>query len=163
MTVPTMPLVNTNAQQYTLPTRSNTMTASHAHSRSSPAGLEQKYIPFSNTPENNKYAQTPTQKYYSPTTPLGAAAHSPLNLDHIRPRANSGMTDDAMGGTSLFTDATESAPTNCNFLAPWPTYAFDWCKWTVHGGTGAGKMAVGSYLESPHNFVSANRESFRHH
>jgi len=151
-TVPTMPHINTNAQQYTLPTRSNTMTASHSHSRSSPAGMEQKYIPFSNTPENSKYAQTPTQKYYGPTTPSSAIAQSPLNLEHIRPRANSGMGDDSMGGMT-FADA-ESIATNCNFVAPWPTYAFDWCNWPVHGGTGAGKMAVGSYLESPHNFVS---------
>lgn len=45
------------------------------------------------------------------------------------------------------------APTNSNYLAPFATYAYDWCKWPVMGGSGAGKMAVGSYLEDPHNFI----------
>ena len=44
-------------------------------------------------------------------------------------------------------------PTNSNYLAPFPTYAYDWCKWPVMGGSGAGKMAVASYLEDPHNFI----------
>lgn len=39
-----VPQMNTNASQYSLPTRSNTMH-SHSHSRSSPAGLDQqKYV-----------------------------------------------------------------------------------------------------------------------
>jgi WD repeat-containing protein 68 len=44
-TAPTaVPQINTNASQYSLPTRSNTMH-SHSHSRSSPAGLDQqKYV-----------------------------------------------------------------------------------------------------------------------
>lgn len=41
-----VPQMNTNASQYSLPTRSNTMH-SHSHSRSSPAGLDQsKYVDF---------------------------------------------------------------------------------------------------------------------
>jgi WD repeat-containing protein 68 len=155
-----VPQINTNAQQYTLPTRSNTMSqqqqhpSSHAYSRSSPAGLgpDQKYIPFSNTPENSKYtAGTPVQKYYS-STPLGTASNSPLGLADIRPRANSSMNDNPMEGGTMFTDH-ERAPSNSNYFTPWPAYAFDWCKWNVHGGNSAGKMAVGSYLEDTHNFV----------
>jgi len=154
-----VPQINTNAQQYTLPTRSNTMNqqqhpSSHTYSRSSPAGMgpDQKYIPFSNTPENSKYAAgTPVQKYYS-STPLGTASNSPLGLADIRPRANSSMNDDPMGGGTLFAD-NERAPSNSNYFTPWPAYAFDWCKWNVHGGNSAGKMAVGSYLEDTHNFV----------
>lgn len=39
-----VPQINTNASQYSLPTRSNTMHA-HSHSRSSPSGMEQqKYV-----------------------------------------------------------------------------------------------------------------------
>ena len=159
-TVPTMPQINTNAQQYTLPTRSNTMnqpqhSSSHTYSRSSPAGLgpEQKYIPFSNTPENPKYAgSTPAQKYF-PTTPSGASSNSPLGLADIRPRANSSMNDEGMGAGNFFND-NDRVPSNSNYLAPWSVYAFDWCKWPVHGGNSAGKMAIGSYLEDTHNFVS---------
>ncbi|KAL1611807.1 hypothetical protein SLS60_000027 [Paraconiothyrium brasiliense] len=159
-TVPTIPQINTNAQQYTLPTRSNTMnqphnTSSHTYSRSSPAGLgpDQKYIPFSNTPpEPSKYAAgTPAQKYY-PSTPSGAASNSPLGLADIRPRANSNMADEPTGAGTLFVE-NDRQPSNSSYLAPWPTYAFDWCKWNVHGGNGAGKMAVGSYLEDTHNFI----------
>ncbi|KAJ9643910.1 hypothetical protein H2199_003776 [Coniosporium tulheliwenetii] len=151
--VPTIPHINTNAQQYTLPTRSNTMSTSHNYSRSSPAGLEQKYIPFSNTPENAKYTPTPQQqsKYYNPQIPSGPASQSPLGLADIRPRANSSMADETPG-TPILGDSDRQQK-NCNYLAPWAVYAFDWCKWPVHGGNSAGKIAVGSYLEDPHNFI----------
>lgn len=158
----TVPQINSNAQQYTLPTRSSTMnqqhSSSHNYSRSSPAGLnpnpDQKYIPFSHTPDTQKYQTgTSAQKYY-PTTPSGAASHSPLGLADIRPRANSTMNDDGMGGGASYFNDSERAPSNSNYLAPWPVYAFDWCKWNVHGGNSAGKIAVGSYLEDTHNFVS---------
>jgi WD repeat-containing protein 68 len=157
-----MPQINTNAQQYTLPTRSNTMnqsqhSSSHAYSRSSPAGLgpEQKYIPFSHTPENPKYAAgTPAQKYY-PSTPSGPASNSPLGLADIRPRANSSMNDEGGMGAATFFNDSDRVPTNSNYLAPWGVYAYDWCKWNVHGGNSAGKMALGSYLEDTHNFVCA--------
>lgn len=150
-TVPTIPQGNQSTQQqYTLPTRSNTMNTSHNYSRSSPAGLEQKYVPFSNTPENAKYGAAPSQKYYNPQTPIGAS-HSPLALADIRPRGNS-TADDTMTGGALIPDY-DKTPSNSNYLAPWATYAFDWCKWPVHGGNSAGKMAVGSYLEDAHNFV----------
>ncbi|KAF2840499.1 WD40 repeat-like protein [Patellaria atrata CBS 101060] len=155
-TVPTMPHINTNAQQYTLPTRSNTLTTSHSYSRSSPAGMEQKYIPFSQTPDSSQYqSSTPKQPYsnqYSPQTPSGATSKSPLGLADIRPRANSHMEDDKLSGITLFGEG-ENVPTNSNYLAPWAAYAFDWCKWPIHGGSSAGKIAIGSYLEDPHNFI----------
>jgi WD repeat-containing protein 68 len=62
------------------------------------------------------------------------------------------MDDQAMAGT-LFGDLMDSVPTNSNYLAPWPVFAFDWCKYPVPHGNSAGKIAVGSYLEDPHNFV----------
>jgi WD repeat-containing protein 68 len=160
-----MPQIQANAQQYTLPTRSNTMSqqqqhsSSHAYSRSSPAGMgpDQKYIPFSNTPDNPKYtAGTPAQKYY-PTTPSGAASQSPLGLADIRPRANSNMNDDGTSNAPMFFNEADRLPSNSNYLAPWPVYAFDWCKWNVPGGNSAGKIAIGSYLEDTHNFVGGCR------
>jgi WD repeat-containing protein 68 len=165
--VPTQAQIPSNAQQYTLPTRSNTIHqsqpsphSSHSYSRSSPAGMgpeqkyDQKYIPFSNTPEQSKYApNTPAQKYY-PSTPSGAASHSPLGLADIRPRANSSMDQEGgMGhGNAMMTEHNK-VPSNSNYLAPWSIYAYDWCKWNVPGGNSAGKMAVGSYLEDNHNFI----------
>ncbi|KAH4235315.1 hypothetical protein HBI55_087000 [Parastagonospora nodorum] len=161
--VPTQNQIPSNAQQYTLPTRSNTIHqsqpsphSSHGYSRSSPAGLgpDQKYIPFSNTPEQSKYApNTPSQKYY-PSTPSGAASHSPLGLADIRPRANSTMDQEGqMGHGNAMTTEQGKVATNSNYLAPWSIYAYDWCKWAVPGGNSAGKMAVGSYLEDNHNFI----------
>jgi len=63
------------------------------------------------------------------------------------------MQDEAMGGSNFYND-NDRTPGNSNYLGPWPVYAFDWCKWPVHGNNSAGKMAVGSYLEDTHNFVS---------
>jgi WD repeat-containing protein 68 len=51
----------------------------------------------------------------------------------------------------------ELLPTNSNYVAPWAVFAFDWCKYPTLGGNSAGKMAIGSYLEDPHNFVSLTK------
>jgi len=133
-----------NNAQYQLPTRSNTVhqsQPSHSYSRSSPtAGMaEQKYIPYSNTPEQ--------KRYYS--------SNSPLGLADIRPRANSTMEQEGgiSHGNAMIAEQNKTA-SNSNYLAPWSIYAYDWCKWAVPGGSSAGKMAVGSYLEDNHNFVS---------
>lgn len=156
--VPTIPQINTNAQQYTLPTRSNTMSqgAQHGYSRSDSSGMDQRYIPFSGGSDKApQYPPTPNQKIYnySPQTPGGHVAQSPLVLEHIRPRTNSNLDDPA--AAHPWNDA-DKQPTNSNYLAPWPVFAYDWCKWPVvgHGNNSAGRMAVGSYLEDPHNFVS---------
>ncbi|KAI5369560.1 Putative WD repeat-containing protein DCAF7 [Septoria linicola] len=156
-TIPTMqsPPLQNNASQYSQPpSRSNTL---HSHSRSSPSvgtlDGPSKYIPFNQTP-----AQTPTTsnpKAYNLSnaqTPQSGAgpSHSPLNLTDIRSRAISDANEGPQG-TAFFSYSDQ--PTNSNYLAPFPTYAFDWCKWPVQGGSGAGKIAVGSYLEDPHNFI----------
>jgi len=161
-TAPTVPTQNivSNANSYTLPTRSNTISqsqhSSHTYSRSSPAGMgpDQKYIPFSNTPEQPKYtATTPSQKYY-PSTPTANASQSPLGLADIRPRANSSMDPEGgLGPPNTFISEQNKTPSNSNYLAPWSIYAYDWCKWNVPGGNSAGKMAVGSYIEDNHNFI----------
>jgi DDB1- and CUL4-associated factor 7 len=149
-TVPTMQ-IQTNAQQYTqTPSRSSTL---HSHSRSSPTGMDgsQKYIPFNQTPSQTPITSNPKAYNLSHTQTPAGPSHSPLNLTDIRSRAISDANDGAAGTTSLF--SYSDAPTNSNYLAPFPTYAYDWCKWPVMGGGGAGKMAVGSYLEDPHNFI----------
>ena len=148
-TVPVLPPISTqsHAQAFSSPSRSSTAGHSHSYSRSSPAA------PFVNTPEDSKFASPPSHKY-TPQTPHGAS-YSPLGLADIRPRADSGHSD---GPTSAnpYSEQYSTVPTNCNYLAPWAVYAFDWCKWPVQQqglGDGAGKMAIGSYLEDGHNFV----------
>ncbi|KAI9703409.1 MAG: hypothetical protein M1820_005881 [Bogoriella megaspora] len=156
VTVPTMPQlnVNTNTQNTSNLSRSTTVSA-HGYSRSSPAGLEQKYQPMSAmTPDtsSSKYPQTPGQRYY-PQTPSGAASNSPLGLADIRPQIAASLGEDALGLGQAPKEDFDRPPANSNYLAPWPVYAFDWCKWNIHGGTSGGKMAVGSYLEDQHNFI----------
>ncbi|KAH0325045.1 WD40 repeat-like protein, partial [Aureobasidium melanogenum] len=138
-TVPTMPPpINTNQQQYT--PRPPTLNPQHSHSRSSPAGLDQKYIAFSTTPT----------KAYNSVTP--SSSHSPLGLADIRPRTNSDLLN-RQGTQSAAVYDYGPSQTNCSYMAPWAAYSFDWCKWPVPNGNSCGKMAIGSYLEDPHNFI----------
>lgn len=151
-TVPTLPQIH-DSQQFSTPSRMNTNNHSHAYSHSSPAGLDQqKYVPYANTPESSKYASPTNMRYTSSQTPQIGASYSPLGLADIRPRADSGLSD---GPQSANPYANEGFPTNSNYLAPWPIYAFDWCKWPMQSNSrdAAGKMAIGSYVEDGHNFV----------
>ncbi|KAI4250136.1 MAG: hypothetical protein L6R40_000308 [Gallowayella cf. fulva] len=153
-TVPTLPQLSTQHQQYASSSRSSTASHSHSYSRSSPAGFDQqKYLPYINTPESSKFPATPDNKYSS-HTPHGSSAYSPLGLADIRP--DSGMVDGPLSTNPYSSDTNSSIATNSNYIAPWPVYAFDWCKWPVQSqGTGepAGKMAIGSYVEDGHNFI----------
>lgn len=157
-TVPTLPQLSSQSQQYNPPSRAVSINHTHNYSRSSPSGFDQpKYIPFTNTPENSKYASPNSSKYMLSQTPQGGASNSPLGLADIRPRAGSGMSDSPASANPYSYDGHSSVPSNSNYLAPWALYAFDWCKWPIqqnNGGSGAGKVAVGSYLEDGHNFVS---------
>jgi WD repeat-containing protein 68 len=146
--VPLLPPISTQSQQYSTPSRGSTANNSHSYSRSSPAA---GYV---NTPETSGFPSPPAHKYMPSHTPQNTS-YSPLGLADIRPRADSGLSDGQ--GHSHSQEAVSDVPTNCNYLAPWAVYAFDWCKWPVqHQGLGdaAGKMALGSYLEDGHNFVS---------
>lgn len=136
------------------------LSMSHSYSRSSPAA---------------GYDGSSNYHAYTPTTPSGASSshlmspidparynapgsqrtisNTPLGLADIRPRADSSMSDGP--GASMGYDANSAQPGTSNYLAPWAIYAFDWCKWPAQGN-GAGKLAVGSYLEDGHNFVRLN-------
>ena len=156
--VPILPQISTQPQSYQTPSTATTVSHAHSYSRSSPAGLDQqKYVPFVNTPEESKFASPTTQRYAASQTPQGGSSYSPLGLADIRPRADSGMSDGPPSANPYSPENHYSSPTNCNYLAPWAIYAFDWCKWPAQQnglGDSAGKMAIGSYLEDGHNFVS---------
>ena len=112
----------------------------------------QKYIPFNQTPTQTPSSSNPKAFNLSNIQTPAGPSHSPLNLTDIRSRAISDANDGASGTTTLL--SYSDAPTNSNYLAPFATYAYDWCKWPVmNSNAGAGKMAVGSYLEDPHNFI----------
>lgn len=133
------------------------MNMTHNYSRSSPAA---NY----DAPQTAYHAYTPTtpggsgSQFGSPSDMLKYGApgsqrnisNTPLGLADIRPRADSSMSD-SPGASGI--DMSNSQPGPSNYMAPWAIYAFDWCKWRPQNN-GAGKIAVGSYLEDGHNFVS---------
>ncbi|KAB8337067.1 hypothetical protein FH972_021371 [Carpinus fangiana] len=124
----------------------------HSYSRSSPSvAADQKYIPFSHTPDTPKYPTSGSSRY-PPQTPTGAPSHSPLALADIRPRPelHLGEISSPSSNLNLGGDITQ---TSSSYVAPWPIYAYDWCNWPLSGQSGAGKMAICSYLEDPHNFI----------
>ncbi|KAF7503201.1 hypothetical protein GJ744_004234, partial [Endocarpon pusillum] len=151
--IPTLPQLSTQMQQSSQAPRPVALNHTHSYSRSSPAGMDQqKYKPFTNAPESNKFgSQTPT---YASQMSQGAASYSPLGLADIRPRADTGYSDGPMSPT-VFADAdAPQYPTNSNYLTPWPIYAVDWCKWpSKQNSMQAGKIALGSYLEDNHNYI----------
>jgi len=151
--LPTLPHLSTHMQQPPLSARPMALNSAHSYSKSSPGGMDQpKYKAFTNTPEGAKYASPTTG--YVPQSPLGPSSYSPLGLADIRPRANTGLSDTLFSPSAMpDTDALQY-PTNSNYLAPWPIYAVDWCKWPTRSNGGAGKIAIGSYLEDNHNYVS---------
>ncbi|KAK5992974.1 putative WD repeat-containing protein C17D11.08 [Cladobotryum mycophilum] len=136
------------------------LSLSHTYSRSSPAAN------YDAPPSSSSYhAYTPTTPGSSSSqfmSPQDAAtrysapgsqrnlSNTPLGLADIRPRADSSMSDGTPG--TLGYELANTQPGPSNYLAPWPVYAFDWCKWTPRGNS-AGKVAVGSYLEDGHNFI----------
>ena len=82
--------------------------------------------------------------------------YSPLALNDVRSFDETVTTDATSAGP--YVDGYSTVPTRSNYLAPWPVYAFDWCKWPIQNqqiGDSAGKMAIGSYVEDGHNFVGA--------
>jgi DDB1- and CUL4-associated factor 7 len=93
----------------------------------------------------------PSESKYAASTQR-TVSNTPLGLADIRPRADSSMSD-GVPGTMAY-ELANMQPTLSNYLAPWALFAFDWCKWQP-GGNSAGKVAIGSYLEDGHNFVSA--------
>lgn len=149
--VPTTSQISSQ-DQYSLPSRSSAMGSSHNYTRSSPAGFDgQGYPSFgATTPGGSEQYTSPAAQKYTPQTAQRKVSNTPLGLADIRPRADSSLAD---GMNPYSYDGANVVPTNSNYLAPWAIYAFDWCKWPAQNSDG-GKVAVGSYLEDGHNFVS---------
>jgi WD repeat-containing protein 68 len=108
-----------------------------------------KYKPFSNTPE--KYT---TPNSYGPQTPQGPPSYSPLGLADIRTRTEQHFADPLFSPTTATESDVQHYPTTCGYVAPWPIYALDWCKWPPRPNTAsAGKVAIGSYSEDGPNWL----------
>lgn len=150
--IPTLPQISTQLQHGPHSSRPVTMNQSHSYSRSSPTSLEQvKYKAFTHTPESAKYDSS--GRIPIPQTPQ-SSSYSPLGLADIRPRADTGLSDDMTSPGYYSGGVTQQYPTNSNYVAPWPIYASDWCKWPSRTQEShAGKIAIGSYLEDNHNYV----------
>ncbi|KHN95440.1 WD domain containing protein [Metarhizium album ARSEF 1941] len=110
----------------------------HAYTPTTPSGPASQLM---SPADADKYSAPGSQRNFSNT---------PLGLADIRPRADSSMSDGVPGATGQDISSTQPGPSN--YMAPWAVYAFDWCKWPPLAN-GAGKLAVGSYLEDGHNFI----------
>ena len=151
--LPTLPQITTQMQQPQPPqsARPMTLNQTHSYSRSSPGLMEQtRYKPFSNTPE--KY-NTPNS--YGPQTPSGPPSYSPLGLSDIRSRGDALFSEPLLSPTTqVDSNDVMQYPTNSSYVAPWPIYALDWCKWPPRTNTNsAGKVAIGSYSEDGPNWL----------
>jgi len=164
-TAPTLSSMQQHHQQqqdYQTPSKPNTLNLSHNYSRSSPAAPydgASSYVPYTPTTPGGggggagtTQFMSPTDNKYNPSNPQQRnISNTPLGLADIRPRADSNLSD-GLPGTPSYEFANAQARTS-SYMAPWASYAFDWCKWQPQGN-GAGKVAIGSYLEDGHNFVS---------
>lgn len=147
--IPTLP--QSTPQQ---PSHRTSMINSHGHSRSSPAGFDQSPMYKQHgASEASKYPASPGA-VYPPHTPQGSK-YSPLGLADIRPPGDHLLGESLMSPGSLPYNGDTQIPTNSNYVAPWPIYAADWCKWPISGSSSSfgGKIALGSYLEDNHNYV----------
>ncbi|EQK98052.1 WD domain containing protein [Ophiocordyceps sinensis CO18] len=130
---------------------------SHSYSRSSPTvGYDvlhssyHAYTPTTPTGSSSQFISPADASNYGAPGSQRNFSNAPLGLADIRPRADSSMSD-SVAGTAAY-DLANAQPGPSNYLAPWAVYALGWCKWPPQG-TGAGKLAVGSYLEDGHNFI----------
>lgn len=146
---------------YQSPAKPTNLAVSTGGYRSSPGnaaydGASSSYAPYTPTTPGGS-ASGPSQFVspsdpgkYSGTSSQRNFSNTPLGLADIRPRADSTLSDGAPGSLQYEIANMQASPGN--YLAPWALYAFDWCKWQPQG-SGAGKVAIASYLEDGHNFV----------
>ncbi|KAK3346151.1 WD40-repeat-containing domain protein [Lasiosphaeria hispida] len=154
-TAPTLPTMQ--QPDYQTPTKPSPMNLAHGYSRSSPAAPYDGgsgYLPYTpTTPGGSGVSQqymSPTENKYGQPGSQRGISNTPLGLADIRPRADSNLSD-SMPGTQAY-ELANAQPRTSNYMAPWALYAFDWCKWAPQSN-GAGKLAIGSYLEDGHNFI----------
>jgi WD repeat-containing protein 68 len=158
-------------QSHQSPSKSGSLNVSHSYSRSSPSANYDSsaggsgYVPYTpttpggggGTTTSSSQYMSPTEQKYNPPSSSSAGPSSrnlhntPLGLHDIRPRADSSLSDGVPGTPGY--ELANLQPRTSNYVAPWALYAFDWCKWSPQAN-GAGKLAIGSYLEDGHNFVS---------
>lgn len=160
-TAPTLPTMQASIPQqsdYSTPAKPS-LNLSHGYSRSSPATAydppNPAFSPYTPTtpsgagPSSSQFMSPGDRSYNAPGSQRNIS-HTPLGLADIRPRADSSLSDGMPSGLDF--GVQNPPPGTSNYMAPWATYAFDWCKWTPQGNS-AGKVAIGSYLEDGHNFV----------
>ncbi|KAJ5734466.1 hypothetical protein N7493_003252 [Penicillium malachiteum] len=146
--IPTLPQASSQQASHR-----SSMINSHGHSRSSPAGFDQALYKQHGTTEGTKYPSSPGAGY-PPQTPQGSK-YSPLGLADVRLPGDHLLKDSLMSPGALPYNGETQVPTNSSYLAPWPIYAVDWCKWPISGNSSSfgGKLALGSYLEDNHNYI----------
>jgi len=148
-------------QQQSTMHRTGTTNASLSHSSS-------KYSPQLNTSSSSvsnrdnsaiSAGGDPGRKY---THPGALTPTYPSTSQHSSSHSHSGPAHLGMGLSGLTSPATSTrereetavgAVGNGKWMSPWSLYALDWCKWQPTNG-GYGRVAIGSYAEDSHNYVS---------
>lgn len=101
----------------------------------------------------------PGRKY---THPGALTPTYPSSSQHSSSHSHSSAAHLGMGLSGLTSPATSTrereetavgAVGNGKWMSPWSLYALDWCKWQPTNG-GYGRVAIGSYAEDSHNYVS---------
>ncbi|KAH8162820.1 hypothetical protein CIB48_g5425 [Xylaria polymorpha] len=153
--------IHHSPSEYTSPSKPPSLSMSHTYTRGSPADPYDASAPATYTPYtpttpggsaiagSSQYMSPQDSKYGAPGSQRNIS-NTPLGLADIRPRADSSLSDSQPGTVGY--ELANSQPSTSNYLAPWALYALDWCKWAPQG-KGAGKVAIGSYLEDGHNYI----------
>ena len=153
--LPPLPQISTQLQHPPSLSARPSVSGAHSYSKSSPGNMDPgtpKYKAFSNnTPDASKYMST--SSYPPSSSSIGPQSYSPLGLADIRPRTEADLAQLASSPGGPMLEEPSPYPTNSNYLAPWPIFAVDWCKWQPKTQAGCGKIAIGSYLEDNHNYI----------
>jgi WD repeat-containing protein 68 len=149
----TAPSVIPTLQSSQQPNHRSSMINSHGHSRSSPAGIDPSMYKQHGAPEEPRYPTSPGAGF-PPQTPQGSK-YSPLGLADVRLPGDHYLGGSLMSPGAAAYNSDNQVPSNSNYIAPWPIYAVDWCKWPISGNSSSfgGKLALGSHLEDNHNYV----------
>lgn len=159
-------IINPSQQQQSSMHRTNTTSSSYSHSSKYSPQLNPSASVSHRDPAGSaggdsgrKYthpgALTPTypqSAQHSSSHSHSGAAHLGMGLAGLSsPGASVREREDVIGGIG--------AVGNGKWMSPWSLFALDWCKWQPTSG-GYGRIAVGSYAEDSHNYVSIDRFFF---
>ncbi|KAF3922621.1 hypothetical protein AA313_de0209670 [Arthrobotrys entomopaga] len=147
--------------------RSNTLASAHPPPGEPDANAlygdaNTKYLPITHMQQSSSTSnlpQDPTQSSNYRKYALGGGSMGQQDI-----AMTGGFTLDVQSRQGPITETPpKEAPRGSHYFTQWPSYAIDWCKWPIYGSPGAsgyagqngvGRIALGSYSEDGHNYIS---------